>query len=128
MSEINTSRAKNVTVRIYDYDNLPLSATYSDKTDPLNIIPIDLTDYKFEFVFKIGSTTKKTYSINAGDLTSTFINKTGADLNIIAFEAMWEDLRPLAKQGLVNRLIQVVTDTTGNPYVHIVYNIDARQY
>lgn len=125
MSEsVNTSRAQSVAVKIYDYDNLPLALTYSTGGTPIN-----LTNYKFEFVLKNGRTEIETYTIDAGDLSTDFLSKTGASVNVLNMEAMFEDIRDnKVSVGGKYTLIQVVTDTDSNPYAHIIYTIDAREY
>lgn len=126
MSTINTSRAKQVGVRIFDFDNIPISATYTT-----NGVAIDLTNYSFEFHLKTGQKLLKTYSIASGSLTSTYLNKTGDDINVLEMEAMWEDIRNSQVDTIkskVYRLIQVVTDSSNIHYVYIVYNIHADKY
>jgi len=121
---LNTSRAKTVTVDIYDYDNLPLALTYTSSA-----VPIDLTDYKFQFILKNGSDELETYTLDAGDLSSAHLAKTGADLNVLTMEPMWEDIRDnQVTQGGRYTLIQIVTDPDDNPYAHIIWTINAKQY
>ena len=121
---INTSRAKQVDVEIFDYDNLPLSATYTSDSTPIN-----LTNYRFDFYLKRDHLLIKTYSIGAGSLSSTFLNKTGGSVNVLEMEAMWENIQTLVEpeRSKLYRLIQVVTESS-TPYVYIVYNIHAAKY
>jgi len=122
---INTSRAKQVDVEIFDHDNLPLSATYT--TDAT---PIDLTDYRFDFYLKRDQELLKTYAIASGSVSSTYLNKTGGSVNVLEMEAMWENIQSIVnvERSKAYRLIQVVTDSSNVPYVHIVYNIHADKY
>lgn len=123
---INTSRAKQVDVEIFDHDNIPLSATYT-----ASAVAIDLTNYRFDFYLKRDQTLLKTYTIAAGSLTSTYLNKTGGSVNILEMEAMWEDIRDNhidVERSKAYRLIQVVTDGSLIPYTYIVYNIHADEY
>lgn len=126
MSEIilNTSKAKTVVVDLFDYDNIPLSAVYTSAT-----VAIDLTQYKFQFLFKERDTLRKTYTIDAGELSNSFLSKTGAGTNVLNMEAMFEDLRGLVLPGATQcRLLQVVTDPDNKTYVYIVYQIHADRY
>jgi hypothetical protein len=121
---INTSRAKRVTVDIYDYDNLPLALTY--KTGG---VAIDLTDYKFEFFLKDGNQQIENYVIEAGDLSTSHLSKTGTGLNVLNMEGMFEDIRDnQVVAGGKYELVQVVTDDNGIPYAHIIYSVNAKQY
>lgn len=126
--QIDTSRAKEVPITFFDYDTLPLVVTYRDKSIPASPVPIDLTNYKFEFILKNNATIVANYSIAAGSLTSAFMTKQGSSHETLNFQLMWQDVRKKVKPGQSVRLIQVVTDTTNNPYVHLVYLIDAKQY
>jgi len=128
MENINTSRAQYVSVDIFDYDNLPLSAVYTDKSNAN--AAIDLTDWKFRFILKERESIIKEYLIDAGDLTSTYIDKTGADLNVLDMKKMWEDIRDaqvkVSEAGY--RLVQVVTDDDDETYTHIDYTINGKRY
>lgn len=125
-ANINTSRAKQVDVEIFDHDNLPLSATYTSSS-----VPIDLTNYRFDFYLKRDQQLLKTYSIASGSTSSTYLNKTGGSVNVLEMEAMWEDIQTNeidVERSKAYRLIQVVTDNSNIPYVYIVYNIHADKY
>ncbi len=119
---LNTSIAKKIVVDIFNYDSLPLSAAY--KTGE---IPIDLTGYAFNFHLYDGDVLKKTYTIAAGELTSTYLDKTS--VNVLEMRKMFENLRDIIKLGSQNyRLVQVVTNNESNNYVHIIYQINGRKY
>lgn len=123
---MNTSKAKIVPIIIYNYDNIPLSITYTAKSP---VAPIDLTNYSFNFILKNNKTTVKNYEITAGDLSTAFLSKVGADVNTLDMQLMFQDIRDNhLSQGSEYRLIQVVTDPSNNIYVHIVYVIDVRRY
>jgi len=120
--ELNTSRAKQVNVDIFNYDNIPLSATYTSSGSPIN-----LTDYKFEFFLYQNLSLERNYVIDAGELSTTHLSKTGVDINVLNMKAMFEDIRDKT-QHLIYRLVQVVTDPDGKTYAYVVYNIDAKRY
>jgi len=123
MESINTSRAQKVTVNIFNYDNIPLAGTYTS-----NAVAIDLTDYKFEFFLYQENALTETYTIDAGDLSSTFLTKTGVGVNVLNMEAMFEDIRDNAVAGVPLRLVQVVTDDDGKKYAYVIYTINANNY
>lgn len=125
---INTSRAKSAEVRMKDYDTIPLSAVYKDVSIPGSPTPIDLTNYKFEFFLKLMADLIHTYSINAGVLTSDFLEKTTVDKNVLNMQLMWEDIRPRLSFGSEYRLIMLVTHPTGEKYVHINYHVIGGNY
>jgi len=123
MNTINTSRAKQVTVDIYNHDNIPLAGTYTS-----NAVAIDIIDYKFEFFLYRQNNLIETYTIEAGELSSEYLSKTGDDDNVLNMELMFENIRDNAIVGVASRLVQVVTDPDGKTYVYITYNINAKQY
>lgn len=127
MSTLDTSKAKTVCLCIHNYDDIPLSLTYSNKNP---VTPINLTDYKFEFFLNQNKTPVTSYEIDAGVLATGFLTKTGDNINILNMRAMFEDIRDNnLEPGVIKyKLIQVVTDGDGNKYVHVVYIIDARRY
>jgi hypothetical protein len=119
---LNTSRAQYVSINLYNIDNIPLAATYTSSGSP-----IDLTDYKFEFILSYNGATLKTYLIDSGSLTTEFLSKTGTSINVLNMEAMFEDIRTTSTHSTY-KLIQVVTDPDNNTYVHIIYSINAKRY
>jgi len=123
MENINTSRAQQVSVDIFNYDNIPLAGTYTSGASP-----IDLTDYKFEFFLYQEGAVIETYTIDAGDLSATYLSKTGAGVNVLNMELMFEDIRDNAVEGVPLRLVQVVTDDDGKTYAYVIYNINAKHY
>lgn len=127
MATLNTSRAERVTVDIYNYDNLPLALTYTTGTPA---VAVDLTDYQFEFILNSKAGVElASYSIYAGDLSTDYLSKTGDDVNVLNMEAMFEHIRDnYITEGERYTLIQVVTDDDGNPYVHVIWTINAKQY
>lgn len=127
MSIVNTSRAQEVTVELYKGNDIPLTLVYTDVTsDPA--VAINITDYKFDFLLKQGEKEVATYSIDAGDTSSTYLSKTGSDHNILNMQFMWEAIRDAVTLLKQYTLVQTVTDSDGKTYVHIVYKIDARTY
>jgi hypothetical protein len=120
---INTSRAKQVNVDIFNYDDIPLAGTYSS-----GLTPLDLTGFKMQFFLSLKGIAKVTYSIAAGEMETTFLKKTGAGLNILDMQKMWEDIRDHSIQDAAYKLVQVVTDPAGKTYVYAVYNINAKHY
>ena len=123
-STINTSRAQQVIVNLFDYDSINLSLTYTDA----NGAPLDLTQYKFRFVLNtLNNGFLFEYVINAGDLSTTYLSKTGASHNVLNMQLMFEDLRDRVNVSQA-KLIQVVTDTQNLTFVHIVYTINASRY
>lgn len=123
LQKIDTSRAREVSIDVHNYDNLPLAQTYTTSG-----VAIDLTGYAFTFYLEQNSTPKKTYSILAGDLVSDFLTKTGADLNVLNMQLMFQDIRDNIIYGTPVKLVQVVVDNNGNQYVHLVYNINGIKY
>lgn len=127
VTEINTSKAKQVIVNINDYDNIPLSfMLYDTSVDPK--VLIDLEDYGFNFYLKDKADTRQTYSIAAGDLTSTYLSKTGATNEVLNMQLMWQHIRTKCVVGAKYRLIMEVTRPDLSVYVFIVYNINASNY
>lgn len=122
VQELNTSRAQQVKVDIFNYDDIPLSAVYTSSSSP-----IDLTDYKFQFFLYLQDTIVETYELAEGDLLSEFLEKTGDDLNVLNMQAMWQDIRDNTSAKKY-RLVQVVTDPNDKKYVHVIYLINAERY
>lgn len=124
----NTSRAVKQPVDIYNYDQLPISLTYTDPTLP-GTPAIDITDVKLEFFLQRGGATIATYSIDKNVLSNTYLSKTGVDVNVLNMQPMWEDIRDnkITMQADYN-LVQVVTDADDYKYVQVVYEINARNY
>lgn len=121
MSTINTSRAATINIDLFDIDDIPLSLAYTNKQTNE---AIDITDYSFTFRLMDGNTKVAEYSIAAGVVTSDYLSKNA---NIINTKAMWEDIQ--AKVSPKNyRMMQIVIDSEGNKFVHIIYNINARKY
>lgn len=119
---INTSRAKTVEVDIFNYDDIPLSGTYTSGGTP-----IDLTDYKFSFHLFRDDTLIETFTIEAGEMITTYLEKKGTDNNILDMEKLFEHL-----QGTITykeaKLIQVVTDPDDKTYAYIIFRINAKRY
>jgi hypothetical protein len=119
---INTSRAQSVTVDVFNYDTIPLAATYTSGG-----APIDLTQYKFDFILSFNGATQTTYTIAAGELTSAYLSKTGVGVNVLDMEKMFEHIRDNATHSRY-KLLQVVTDPAQSQYVYIIYTINAKRY
>lgn len=124
---INTSKAKQVTVNISDIDNIPLSFIMYDTSVPPKVA-IDLEDYAFNFFLKDKADTKQTYTIDAGDLTSTYLSKTGASNEVLNMQLMWQHIRTKCVVGAKYRLIMEVTRPDLSTYVFIVFNTNASNY
>lgn len=126
---MNISRAKNVTVNMNDYDDIPLTLTYTDSTDPNDVQPIDIRPWAFSFDFKTGEepAVKKNYLLPASG-SSDFLAVTGNFHNVLDMTLMWKDIKltQVAFNGQY-RLIQLVTDNLGNKFVHIIYTINGQR-
>lgn len=126
---INTSRAQYVNASIFNYDQLPVSLEYTNEADPQNPVPLDLTDYRFDFYLKdISDVTRLEYSIAAGVLTNDYLQKTGDDTNILNLQNMLEDLRAKSDPATAYRLIQIATNPQAQVYAQIIYQINVGQY
>jgi hypothetical protein len=124
MTNLNTSRAQTVVVDIFNLDNIPLSAVYTSGG-----VAVDLTGYKFVFQLLEKDVKKKEYTLDAGVLATAFLSKTGADVNVLNMEAMFQDIQGLVIPSMdLYRLLMVVTDPDNKTYVHIIYKINARRY
>lgn len=127
MATINTSRAKEVTVNISDYDNLPLSLTMYDISVSPKVV-IDLSAYKISFDLKEDVNLKANYTINASELSTAFLSKLGSSHEVLNMQLMWENIRTKCLTGIVFRLIMSVTRPDGTTYVYTVYKINASNY
>lgn len=126
---LNTSRAQYVPASIFNYDQLPVSLEYTDEDDPLNPVPVDLTDYRFDFYLKDNTNaTKLEYSIAAGVFTNAYLQKTGGSVNVLNIQGMLEDLRAKSSPSTAYRLIQVVTNPSNQVYTQVIYQINVGQY
>lgn len=125
---LNISRAARVTIDINDYDQIPLTLAYTDTSDPNAPAPIDIRTYKFSFDLKAGTTTPvvKNYTL-LPDGSSAFLSVTGDAHNILDMSLMWADIKTTITFNGDYRLIQLVTDTLGNSFVHCIYTINAKR-
>lgn len=127
-NQVNISRAQTITVKINDYDNMPLSLTYQDNTNPSSPVAIDLTNYAFQFDLKYLDTTIKSYTLAAGVMSNSYLTKGGTGNSVLDMTGLWDDVRTEVNFTPGRRLIQFVTDSSGNAYVHLVYDIDVSKY
>lgn len=118
---VNTSISEDVTVDIFNHNDIPLAATYTSES-----LPIDITDYKFEFILRLDGKDERTYTIDAGVVSTEFLEKNGADNNILNMEKMFEDIRDKATHPSY-KLLQKVT-ANGKTFVYITYTINAKRY
>lgn len=118
--KIDTSRAQEVSVDIYNYDDIPLSLDYS-----VDNVPEDLLPYKFVFIAEQNGNNLVTYQINAGEVSNDFLVKDGS---VLVMQGLFEDLRTKLLYSTPVKMIMIVTDDEGKTYVHIVYNINANKY
>lgn len=127
MDRFNISRAVTQAVDIFNYDQLPISITYTDPEQSNG--PIDLTDVKFEFFLQLAGKPIASYSIDKNVMTNTFLSKTGVDKNILNMQLMFEDIRDnkISIQSVYN-LVQVVTDADNYRYAQVIYQINVRNY
>lgn len=126
MNRLNTSRAVQQPVDIFNYDQLPLSLTFTDLTTGL---PIDLTAVRFDFFLEFAGKQIANYAIPKNAMTTTHLAKTGDDKNVLNMQAMWEDIRNnKITAGGEYKLIQFVTDASDFQYVQVVYLINAGKY
>lgn len=124
---INTSKSKEVTVNISDYDNIPLSFKIYDKSVDPKVV-IDLTDYKFSFLLKQDTYAKGSYVIEAAEMTTDFLSKSGSSNEILNMQEMWEDIRTKCLIETKYRLIMVVTRPDGTIYTYTVFKINASKH
>lgn len=121
---INTSKSKEVTVNISDYDNIPLSfKIYDTSVDPK--VVIDLTDYKFSFALKQENIQKALYEIAAAEMSTAFLSKTGTSNEVLNMQLMWEDVRTKCVIETKYRLVLVVTRPDATIYTYTVFKINA---
>lgn len=127
METLDISRASRATIRINDYDQIPLTLEYNTTDTPA--VPIDIRNYIFSFDLKAGNNTDtvKQYVLGPAN-ASTFLSIAGADNNILNMQKMFEDIRDLITFNVQYRLIQCVTDAGGNKLVHVIYSIDDKRY
>lgn len=128
MSTINTSKSKEVTVNISDYDNIPLSIiTYDTSVEPKEVI--DLTGYKFAFYLKQDNLHQKaSYVIEAAEMNTAFLSKTGTSNEVLNMQLMWEDVRTKCSAGTKYKLIMVVTRPDATTYTYAVFKINASNH
>lgn len=128
METLNISRAQTVIIVLNDYDKIPLTLTYNDFTDPNNPTPIDIRPWAFSFDFKTANSkaVTKNYPRPSGGPDTEFLAVTGADNNVLDMSGMWMDIKSLVTFNGQYRLIQLVTDTNGNSFVHMIYLINAQ--
>lgn len=126
---INTSRAQYVAASIFNYDQLPVSIVFIDETDPLVPVPLDITNYRFDFYLKDNlNVTRLEYSIAAGVLSNAYLQKIGTDTDTLNLQNMLEDLRAKSDPATAYRLIQVATDPSNKVYAQVIYQINVGQY
>jgi hypothetical protein len=133
MSTLNTSRAKEVRVNIFDHDNLPLSFKFTDKTVPLVPVPLDITGYKFEFFLMHLEADVTSYTIDAGQLATTYLNKLQSVAlgvyDVLDMQAMFEHIRDeIVSEGTIYKLVMNVIDDLAREYVYVIMNIYAERY
>jgi len=125
---LNISRAKTVNIDLFNYDQIPLSLKYSDTTVPSAPVAINITGYAFDFYLYEKEEIIQEYSIAAAVLSTAYLSKTGTGMHTLNTQLMWEHIKSKVQVGAKYRLVQVVTDSSANRYVHIVYNINAKRY
>jgi len=122
-----TSIAKKAELKIFDYDDPTFAITYAK-----NGVATDLTDFRFDFYLKHGNSVLKTYSIASGSLTSTYLNKIGASVNILDIAPMCVDIRDTIQVDIATErtyhLVQVVTNDDDIKKAHVEYTIYARSH
>lgn len=124
-----TSVAQIVPTNIHDWDNLRGALTYRDKTDPNNILLINLTTFYFKFELERGPDILATYEINSGAMSTAFLSKGGASNATLDIKLMLEDIRDNhTVPGKTYNLIQKVIDDQGFKFVHIIYQISAKRH
>jgi len=124
---INTSKAKDVPVNLKNYDSVPLSLVINEVSGGTKT-PKDLTAYRFDFYLKKNGADIKTYTLDAGDLSSDYLSKTGDDNEFLNTQSMWENIQTIAKPGADYRLVWRVTQPDGLKFVYINFIINAGQY
>jgi hypothetical protein len=124
-NSLNISRAAKVSITINNYDQIPLSLTYSDNSNPGSPTPIDIRTYAFSFDLKAANSdvVMKNYALPAGGPSTDYLAVTGTDHNILSMAGMWNDIKVEVPYSGQYRLIQLVTDNNGNQFVHIIYTI-----
>lgn len=129
MNRLNISQAQVVDITINDYDQIPLTLTYMDNSNPMAPAAINLNGWAFSFDFKLpgSQAVKKNYTLPVGGPATAYLTVTGTDNNVLNMEGMWQDIKDnqVAFNGTY-RLIQQVTDNNGNIFVHIIYQISAQ--
>lgn len=126
---IDTSRAKQVSMSIFRYNDVPLVMRYIDKTDPGNPVPINILPYRFDFYLHKQdeeSIQLKTYTLLENAASTAFLVKE--DTNVLNMQLMLQDIRDFVVADKIYHLVQFVKDTEGRKYVHVVYTINAGQY
>jgi hypothetical protein len=127
--DFNFNIAQTCDITIYDIGDIPLSQKLEDNSDPNNIVPIDITNYKFLFYLRDNQGNNiKNYFIDAGVLSTVYLVKTGTNNNILDLSRMLNDVRNNIVFGRTYKLLQSTTDTQGNNEVYAVINIHAKQY
>lgn len=120
LQKIDTSRAQEVSVDIYNYDDIPLALDYS-----IDNVPADLLLYKFLFIAEQNGNELVSYSIDAGEVSNDYLIKDGS---VLSMQGLFEDLRTKLLYSTPVKMIMIVTDEEGKTYVHLVYNINANKY
>lgn len=118
--KIDTSRAQEVSVDMYNYDDIPLALDYT-----IDNVPADLLPYKFLFIVEQNSKELTNYGIDAGEVSNLFLVKDGS---VLSMQGLFEDLRNKMLSSVPAKMIMIVTDEEDKTYVHIVYNINANKY
>lgn len=120
LQKIDTSRAQEVTVNIFNYDDLPLALDCSVEN-----VPVDLLPYKFLFIAEQNGNELAAYGIDAGEVSNDFLVKDGS---LLVMQALFENLRTKMLYSTPVKMVMIVTDDEGKTYVYIVYNINANKY
>ena len=124
MSDITTSRAKQVSVDLFNYDSTNFALTYTSLG-----VPINLTNYSMRFILEDTNGLKICDYVLPQSVNGTFLVRSGASMNILDMSLMFKDIRDVkVKVPKMCRLVQVVTDPDGNVFVHVVYNINIARY